>query len=207
VRINTGRGSSVDPVLLIEKVDGPRLLLLGGRSWRVMWTDWTRRRCYVEQVDEGGRARWTPFASSGASFALTRAVRDVLLGAVAPVAMTQRAIEGLGRVRETHLGDVHPGGTVISRDASGVSWWTWSGYRANVTLAATLSDLADFAVLSGHATSGDRRPGYRVCRPTCWTWPDAGAIRRPAGMCTNESRRCAVRVGPSPAAGSGCGWL
>ena len=37
-----------DPMLLTEKTDGPRLLLLGGRSWRVTWTDWKRRRCYVE---------------------------------------------------------------------------------------------------------------------------------------------------------------
>jgi len=133
----------MDPTLLTEKVDGPRLLLLGGRSWRVMWIDWMRRRCYVEQVDEGGRARWTPFASTGASFELTRAVRDVLLGAVPPVVMTKRAVEGLGRVRETHLGDIHPGGTVIARGAFDISWWTWAGYRANATLAATLSDLAD----------------------------------------------------------------
>jgi ATP-dependent helicase Lhr and Lhr-like helicase len=44
---------------------------------------------------------------------------------------------------ESHLGDVHPGGTVIARGAFGVSWWTWAGYRANATLAATLSGLAD----------------------------------------------------------------
>ena len=37
-----------DPVLLVDRVDGPRLLLLGGRSWRVTWTDWKRRRCFVE---------------------------------------------------------------------------------------------------------------------------------------------------------------
>lgn len=29
-----------DPMLLTEKTDGPRLLLLGGRSWKVTWTDW-----------------------------------------------------------------------------------------------------------------------------------------------------------------------
>jgi ATP-dependent helicase Lhr and Lhr-like helicase len=43
---------------LTEKTDGPRLLLLGGRSWRVTWTDWKRRRCYVEPVEGGGKARW-----------------------------------------------------------------------------------------------------------------------------------------------------
>ena len=47
-----------DPVLLVDQVDGPRLLLLGGRSWRVTWTDWKRRRCFVEPAEGGGRARW-----------------------------------------------------------------------------------------------------------------------------------------------------
>jgi hypothetical protein len=32
-----------------------------------------------------------------------------------------------------------PGGTVISRDGQDVRWWTWAGFRANATLAATLS--------------------------------------------------------------------
>ncbi len=46
-----------DPMLLKEKTEGPRLLLLGGRSWRVTWTDWTLRRCYVEPAEGGGKAR------------------------------------------------------------------------------------------------------------------------------------------------------
>jgi ATP-dependent helicase Lhr and Lhr-like helicase len=49
-----------DPVLLVDRVEGPRLLLLGGRSWRVTWTDWKRRRCFVEPADGGGRARRWP---------------------------------------------------------------------------------------------------------------------------------------------------
>ncbi len=40
---------------------------------------------------------------------------------------------------------VHPGGTVITRDRDDVRWWTWAGYRANATLAATLSHLTDSA--------------------------------------------------------------
>ena len=48
----------IDPMLLTEKTDGPRLLLLGGRSWKVTWTDWKRRRCYVEPAESGGKARW-----------------------------------------------------------------------------------------------------------------------------------------------------
>ena len=71
-----------DPVLLADRVDGPRLLLLGGRSWRVTWTDWKRRRCFVEPFAEGGgRARWLSAGVGGLSFEIARAMRDVLLGA------------------------------------------------------------------------------------------------------------------------------
>ena len=132
-----------DPMLLTEKIDGPRLLLLGGRSWKVTWIDWKRRRCYVEPAEGGGKARWLTPGVSGASFALSRAAREVLLGADPPVALTQRAKRILAEVREEHLSAVHPAGTVITRDGEDVRWWTWAGYRANATLAATLSHLTD----------------------------------------------------------------
>jgi ATP-dependent Lhr-like helicase len=132
-----------DPMLLTEKTDGPRLLLLGGRSWRVTWTDWKRRRCYVEPAEGGGRARWLTPGISGASFELARAVREVLLGVDPPVALTQRAKRFLTEVRDKEMATVHPGGTVITRAGEDVRWWTWAGYRANATLAATLSHLTD----------------------------------------------------------------
>jgi ATP-dependent helicase Lhr and Lhr-like helicase len=109
----------------------------------VTWTDWTRRRCYVEPAEGGGKARWLTPGVSGASFALARALREVLLGADPPVALTQRAKRVLAQVREEHVAAVHPGGTVIVRDGEDVRWWTWAGYRANATLAATLSHLTD----------------------------------------------------------------
>ncbi|HUZ54486.1 MAG TPA: DEAD/DEAH box helicase [Streptosporangiaceae bacterium] len=132
-----------DPMLLTERTDGPRLLLLGGRSWKVTWTDWKRRRCYVEPAVGGGKARWLTHGVSGASFALARAVREVLLGADPPVALTQRAKGNLAEVRDEHMPAVHPGGTVMARTGEDARWWTWAGYRANATLAATLSDLTD----------------------------------------------------------------
>ena len=132
-----------DPMLLTEKTDGPRLLLLGGRSWRVTWTDWKRRRCYVEPAEGGGKARWLTPGVSGATFALARAACEVLLGADPPVALTQRAKRILAEVRDDHVHTVHPAGTVITRTGEDVRWWTWAGYRANATLAATLSELTD----------------------------------------------------------------
>jgi ATP-dependent Lhr-like helicase len=134
----------IDPSLLTEETPGPRRLLLGGRSWQVTYIDWTRRRCFVEPADGGGKARWTGFGIAGLSYNLSRAMRAVLLGADPPVALTRRASAQIAEVREQELNTVHPGGTVIMRLTSGdVRWWTWAGFRANATLVSTLGALAD----------------------------------------------------------------
>lgn len=132
-----------DPVLLTDRVEGPRLLLLGGRSWRVTWTDWKRRRCFVEPAEGGGRARWLSEGVGGLSFEIARAMRDVLLGTDVPVEVTSRASGVLAGLRSDAIGRVRAGGTVISRSDSDLRWWTWAGYRANATLKATLGSLAD----------------------------------------------------------------
>lgn len=132
-----------DPMLLTEKVEGPRVLLLAGRSWRVTWVDWKRRRCFVESSDLPGRARWFGTAVAGASFELVRACRSVLLGEDPQVKLTDRAVRGLAEARDHDIGTVHPGGLVITRDREDVRWWTWAGCRANAVLAATLAGIAD----------------------------------------------------------------
>jgi ATP-dependent Lhr-like helicase len=134
----------VDPAVLVEEVQGPRRLLLGGRSWQVTYIDWTRRRCFVEPSDGGGRAHWTGTGVAGLSFDLSRAMRDVLLGTDPPVRLTSRAAGRLAEIRDQDAGLVQPDGTVIVRTGSGdVRWWTWAGYRANATLASTLDGLTD----------------------------------------------------------------
>ncbi len=136
----------VDPLLLTEQVQGPRLLLLAGRNWHVTYVDWTRRRCFVELADGRGKARWTTTAGlAGRSFTLLRAMREVLLGEdPAAVALTQRATAKLTDLRQASVTTVHPSGTLITRDPDGdVRWWTWAGYRANATLTATLDAVAD----------------------------------------------------------------
>ncbi|WP_328423934.1 DEAD/DEAH box helicase [Micromonospora sp. NBC_00389] len=135
----------IDPSLLTEEVpNGDRRLLLAGRSWRVTYIDWRRRRCFVEPADGGGRARWFAGGWAGLSFELTRAMRDVLLGADPPVMLTRRAVERLARERDERIHLVHPGGSVIVREPNGdLRWWTWAGFRANATLTATLSEVVD----------------------------------------------------------------
>ncbi|MGC4898088.1 DEAD/DEAH box helicase [Micromonospora echinospora] len=133
----------IDPSLLTEEVRGDRRLLLGGRSWRVNYVDWRRRRCFVEPADGGGRARWTSQGWLGSSFPVTQAMRQVLLGKDPPVRLTTRAANRLAAIREERSSQVHPGGTCVVRSRGDLHWWTWAGLRGNATLAATLSEVVD----------------------------------------------------------------
>ncbi|MEU6848384.1 DEAD/DEAH box helicase [Actinacidiphila alni] len=134
---------TIDPGLLLEQRDGPRLLLLGGRSWQVGHIDFNRRRAFVEPAEGGGRARWESYGLSGLSFPLTRAMRDVLLGADPPVRLTRRAQARLAELRENRAAHVDARGTLLLREGDKLEWWTWAGFRANATLIASLGAVAD----------------------------------------------------------------
>lgn len=130
--------------LLTEKVDGPRLLLLGGRSWKVTHVDWERRRCFVEPVDGGGKAKWSG-TSGGLSFDIARGMRSVLLGAEAKgVSFTTRASKVLAALRQDYADAVASDRLVVRvPDDSAGRWWTWAGTAANRTLQASLPKVID----------------------------------------------------------------
>ncbi|MEU8887439.1 DEAD/DEAH box helicase [Streptomyces sp. NPDC048442] len=135
---------TTDPSVLTEERPGPRRLLLAGRNWQVTFIDWARRRAFVEPVEDGGIAKWQGSEARGLSFTLTRAMREVLLGTDPDVNLTRRATAALTDLRtERAPHEVHPAGTLLVRDADATRWWTWAGYRANATLAASLGNLAD----------------------------------------------------------------
>ncbi|MGW0150808.1 UPF0182 family protein, partial [Streptomyces sp. NPDC003333] len=116
----------IDPRLLTEEVRGERRLLLAGRSWRVTYIDWRRRRCFVQPADSGGRARWTGGGWAFLGFELIRAIRDVLLGTDPPVRLTRRATERLARERaeKLHLG-VFVFFTLLGWGVNAWTDWLW----------------------------------------------------------------------------------
>ncbi|WP_433598467.1 DEAD/DEAH box helicase [Nocardia sp. CA-135953] len=133
-----------DPSVLTAETAGPRILLLAGRSWRVNYIDWSRRRAFVEPADAGGVAKWSNTGLRGLSFELTRAIRDVLLGTDPPVDLTRRARHQLDDLRATKgIGTSDRHATIIERAGSAARWWTWAGFRANATLAASLPTVVD----------------------------------------------------------------
>jgi ATP-dependent Lhr-like helicase len=132
----------VDPVVMVTKVAGPRIIALGGRSWKVVGMDWERRRAYVEPSSGPGLARWMGMGAPR-SFALTDAMRRVLLGKdPAHTMVTNRATSRLGLIREQWEARVDPLRSVVLRDAEGARWWTWAGNRGNAVLSAALDAVA-----------------------------------------------------------------
>ncbi len=133
---------SVDPMLLLRKVSGPRLLTLAGRPWEVTFIDWKRRKAFVEPTKKGEAPRWFSMPQAQ-SWALADAIRRVLLGADPQgVRLTRRAISRVARVRQ-ELGDrVWADGTVLQEDGGRMRWWTWAGARANAVLVGALDRVA-----------------------------------------------------------------
>lgn len=157
---------------LTAAVDGPRRLLLGGRAWEIGYIDWKRRRCFAQPAVGPGRA--VDWASGGAevSFAIVRAMRDVVVGdAPSGVRLTRRAEEQLADVRDS-LADVgDPTGTVVRRTPGDLTWWTWAGVAANRTLHASLTGIVD-----PRQRMDDRRLRLR----TDLSWQEVGPLLRHA---------------------------
>jgi ATP-dependent Lhr-like helicase len=130
--------------ILTEEVDGPRVLLLGGRSWRVTHVDWDRRHCFVEAADSGGQAKWSGM-SGGVSYDITRGMRDVVLGQLpAGVEFTSRATAVLEGLRQSYCDNAARDRLIVRLpDAAAGRWWTWAGTAANRTLQASLPKLVD----------------------------------------------------------------
>ncbi|WP_218917333.1 DEAD/DEAH box helicase [Luteipulveratus mongoliensis] len=133
---------SVDPMVLISKIDGPRIIALAGRPWEVTHIDWRRKRVYVEPSERIGDSRWMG-APRAYSFELSDAVRRILLGATPSGAtLTNRARSRLEVLREQYARRVRDDATVVVDEDGRVRWWTFAGSRANAVLTAAFEQVA-----------------------------------------------------------------
>jgi len=128
---------AVDPLVFTRKVDRPPIISLGGRAWKVTFTDWKRRRAFVEPSDRSGTSRWagTP---QPLSYTMTNAMRRVLLDGDLPgVELSRRATERLAAIRGEYSATVDSEALVVAPwDSGQTRWWTWAGARANGVVAA-----------------------------------------------------------------------
>ena len=128
---------SIDPLSIESQRTAVPVILLGGRSWRVLDVDWPGRVASVEPAAEQGRSRWAGSARA-LNAELAQAIEQVLVTGDSGVTLSRRAGAALAGLRQDMPfldGETLP--VVASGDE--VRIWTFAGGRANVMLAAGLS--------------------------------------------------------------------
>ena len=130
----------VDEATFLGKRDGPRVLLLGGRSWLVNHIDWQRRIAYVEATDQKGNSRWKG-EGGGLGYQLAQAIKSVLASGANAECWSRRSQEQISTTR-SQFPWIEVDNTVAVVDAGGrMTWWNFAGSRGNASLANELAQL------------------------------------------------------------------
>jgi len=137
----------VDPMAVQQQKDGPTVLLLGGRSWKVTSVDWSKRTVAVEPTDDKGKSRWLG-TSRWLGFEVCQAMRRVLLHeGDAELGLSKRGTVQLDEVRELITAPERQGSLLLEHLPSGrLRWWTFAGGAVNSALALRLGDVSSTRV-------------------------------------------------------------
>jgi ATP-dependent helicase Lhr and Lhr-like helicase len=99
VRYGDNDLGNIDPLSLRVRDGEAPVILLAGRSWRVLDVQWQRRVVSVEPANETGRSRWFGFSRAVHS-KLARSVERVLATGNVGVTLSSRAQSRLDALRE-----------------------------------------------------------------------------------------------------------
>jgi ATP-dependent Lhr-like helicase len=135
----------VDELTFFGKQDGPRILLLGGRAWRVTHVDWQRKVAYVEVSEDRGRSSWKG-SGQGLGYRLSQAIKNVLAAEDSPSWWSQRAQEQLRQVRGEFAWLRGDGTVALSQDDREIEWWTFAGFRVNACFIPALAEATQSRV-------------------------------------------------------------
>jgi len=132
----------VDPMAVQQQRDGPTVLLLGGRSWKVTAVDWSKRTVSVEPTDDRGKSRWLG-TSRWLGFKVCQAMRRVLLHeGDTELGLSKRGTQQLDEVRDLITAPERQGSLLLEHLPSGrLRWWTFAGGAVNSALALRLPEV------------------------------------------------------------------
>jgi ATP-dependent helicase Lhr and Lhr-like helicase len=136
-----------ETTFLGRRDDGPPVLLLAGRAWRVAHLDWKGRRARVEPAEDAGRSRWR-CGGQILRHDLCRSIRKVLADDAARPGWSRRAVARLETVRSEYPWLSGDEAHVLLVAGEEAAWWTFAGGRANAALAHELANRLDAKVRS-----------------------------------------------------------
>ena len=169
----------VDELTFLGKQDGPRVLLLGARAWRVNYIDWRRKVAYVEATDVKGRSRWKG-QGRGLSHRLCQAIRRILAGHDDRTCWSRRATERIRELRHEFPWVDRETTAVVCGENGHATWWNFAGFGANATIASELSQLLQSRVepdslsieIASHTTAEEIEQALRTLAnrdPDTWS--------------------------------------
>lgn len=131
----------IDPMAVQQQKDGPTVLLLGGRSWKVISVDWSKRVVAVEPTEKKGKSRWLG-TSRRLGFEVCQSMRRVLWSEEDEMlGLSKRGVRELVEVRETIAAPEHQGSLLLEHLPTGrLRWWTFAGGAVNAALALRLGE-------------------------------------------------------------------
>jgi ATP-dependent Lhr-like helicase len=115
------------------------VLMLAGRSWKVVDVDWPRRRVSVVPVEGGGRSRWIG-AGRMLPFSICRAEERIIAGSEPTCHLSRRASERLMEIRERLEfidGNCLP---LVSDGVDHVTVWLFAGGLVSASVARALTE-------------------------------------------------------------------
>lgn len=125
---------SVHESTFYRRDDGPPILVLAGRSWKLKHLEWRRRVAHVEPAEERGRSRWLG-EGQFLSYRVCQGIRRLLGAEDSRPIWSQRATTRINELRTEHSW-ASAGTTSLVRHPNGeVRWWTFGGGVANRLLA------------------------------------------------------------------------
>lgn len=130
----------VDEITFLGKVEGQRILLLGGRAWQVNHIDWQKRVAYVETTAAEGKSRWQGVGQA-LGYELCQTIKRVLMDHGEHEHWSRRARERITTLREDFSWLESESSTVVTDSNGQARWWTFAGGHANATLANELATM------------------------------------------------------------------
>jgi ATP-dependent helicase Lhr and Lhr-like helicase len=140
VRHGNAELGEVAPVTLSSYQKSSTVILLGGRSWRVVTIDWSKRVAWVQPSNQRGKSTW-PGSSKLMHYHLCRAIEAGLVNRGAEIPFSQRARAHYDTLCDA-FGFCDGKSLPLVRDASQRNrLWTFAGSRVNGPLSEALTKV------------------------------------------------------------------
>jgi ATP-dependent Lhr-like helicase len=131
----------VDPMSIRTSDESAPTLILAGRYWRVVTSDWRSRVVYVEPSENRGKASWLG-SSRALRFELCQKIKALLIDRAVPAVLSNRAKNRLDNLSSTFAMlevDKTTAEKTVAGNRSEWRWWTFAGGAANFLLAEMMT--------------------------------------------------------------------